>query len=54
MFPTRPTTTPVQRFVAATNAHDGDALLALFAPGATVIDDGTTSSAITRLSIALA
>ncbi|MDA0183993.1 nuclear transport factor 2 family protein [Solirubrobacter phytolaccae] len=32
----------VETFVATTNAHDGDALFALFAPGATVIDDGAT------------
>lgn len=32
----------VEQFIAANNAHDGDALLALFAPGATVADDGKT------------
>lgn len=32
----------IERFVATNNAHDGDALLALFAPGATVADDGKT------------
>ncbi|PPI40799.1 MULTISPECIES: nuclear transport factor 2 family protein [unclassified Rathayibacter] len=33
---------PVQDFVAATNAHDADALLAVFAPDAVVADDGST------------
>lgn len=37
---TLPTT--VGAFVAATNAHDADALFAVFAGGATVTDDGTT------------
>ncbi|MFF9490421.1 nuclear transport factor 2 family protein [Streptomyces sp. NPDC014676] len=32
----------VQNFVTATNAHDSEALFAVFAPGATVVDDGTT------------
>lgn len=32
----------VDNFVTANNAHDGDALFALFAPGATVVDDGAT------------
>jgi len=32
----------VDNFVTATNAHDGEALFAVFAPGATVVDDGTT------------
>jgi hypothetical protein len=32
----------VERFIATTNAHDGDALAAVFAPGATVADDGRT------------
>jgi hypothetical protein len=32
----------VHGFVAATNAHDADALFDVFAPGATVVDDGTT------------
>jgi hypothetical protein len=32
----------VQDFVTTTNSHDGDALFAVFAPGATVVDDGTT------------
>jgi ketosteroid isomerase-like protein len=32
----------VERFVAAVNAHDAEALLAAFAPGAVVVDDGTT------------
>ena len=32
----------VHRFVTATNAHDADAPLAVFAPHATVVDDGTT------------
>lgn len=30
----------VERFVAANNAHDADALVALFGPGASVADDG--------------
>jgi hypothetical protein len=34
----------VETFIAATNAHDGDALFAAFATGATVVDDGTTSA----------
>ncbi|MCF7551760.1 SDR family NAD(P)-dependent oxidoreductase [Pseudonocardia sp. WMMC193] len=34
----------VQTFVAATNTHDAEALLAVFAPGATVADDGATHS----------
>lgn len=33
---------PIAAFIATNNAHDGDALLALFAPGATVADDGRT------------
>lgn len=32
----------IETFIATNNAHDGDALLALFAPGATVADDGKT------------
>ena len=32
----------VERFVSATNAHDADALFAVFAPGAVVVDDGAT------------
>lgn len=32
----------VYEFVTATNAHDAGALLDVFAPGATVVDDGTT------------
>jgi hypothetical protein len=32
----------VDAFVAATNAHDADALVAVFAPAAVVVDDGTT------------
>lgn len=32
----------VQNFVTTTNAHDSDALFAVFAPGTTVVDDGTT------------
>jgi len=32
----------VERFVSTNNAHDGEALAALFAPGATVVDDGHT------------
>lgn len=32
----------IQDFVAATNAHDADALARTFAPGATVQDVGTT------------
>ena len=32
----------VQNFVTTTNAHDREALFAVFAPGATVVDDGTT------------
>jgi ketosteroid isomerase-like protein len=34
--------TPVEQFVASTNAHDADALLAAFAPDAVVTDDGKT------------
>jgi hypothetical protein len=34
--------TAIENFVTTTNAHDSEALLAAFAPGATVIDDGTT------------
>lgn len=34
----------IANFIATNNAHDGDALLALFAPGATVADDGKTHS----------
>ena len=33
---------PASDFVEATNRHDADALLAVFAPQATVIDDGST------------
>ena len=32
----------VHRFVDTTNSHDADALFGVFAPGATVVDDGTT------------
>ncbi|PJJ71345.1 SnoaL-like protein [Diaminobutyricimonas aerilata] len=32
----------VDKFVTTTNAHDADALFAVFAPGASVVDDGTT------------
>lgn len=32
----------IEKFIATNNAHDGDALLAVFAPGATVADDGKT------------
>jgi ketosteroid isomerase-like protein len=32
----------VDQFVSATNAHDADALFAVFAPGAVVVDDGST------------
>ena len=32
----------VDEFVSAINAHDADALFAVFAPGAVVVDDGTT------------
>lgn len=32
----------VDEFVAATNAHDADSLLAVFAPDAIVVDDGAT------------
>ncbi len=32
----------IETFIATNNAHDGDALLAVFAPGATVADDGKT------------
>jgi ketosteroid isomerase-like protein len=39
----------VEDFVAATNAHDGDGLLAVFAPGAVVVDDGTTYATETEL-----
>ncbi|WP_432505145.1 hypothetical protein [Kineococcus arenarius] len=35
-------TKAVQNFVTTTNAHDEEALFAVFAPGATVVDDGTT------------
>ena len=31
----------VEQFVSATNAHDADALFAVFAPEAVVVDDGT-------------
>lgn len=34
----------VHEFVTTTNAHDADALLEVFAPGASVVDDGTTYS----------
>ena len=34
-------TKAVQDFVTSTNAHDEEALFAVFAPGATVVDDGT-------------
>lgn len=39
----------VEDFVTATNAHDGDGLLAVFAPGAVVVDDGTTYATETEL-----
>ena len=39
----------VERFVSATNAHDADALLATFAPGAVVVDDGATFATETEL-----
>jgi hypothetical protein len=39
----------VDDFVTTTNAHDGDALLAVFAPGAIVIDDGTIYATETEL-----
>jgi ketosteroid isomerase-like protein len=32
----------VEQFISATNAHDADALYAVFAPGAVVVDDGAT------------
>ena len=32
----------VEQFVSATNAHDADALFAVFAPEAVVVDDGAT------------
>jgi ketosteroid isomerase-like protein len=32
----------VDEFVSATNAHDADALFAVFAPDAIVVDDGAT------------
>ncbi|RKQ88311.1 SnoaL-like protein [Solirubrobacter pauli] len=32
----------IETFVAATNAHDAKALEAAFAPGATIVDAGTT------------
>jgi ketosteroid isomerase-like protein len=32
----------VEQFVSATNAHDADALFAVFAPNAVVVDDGHT------------
>ncbi len=34
----------IETFIATNNAHDADALLAVFAPGATVADDGKTHS----------
>lgn len=34
----------IEKFIAANNAHDADALAALFGPGATVADDGKTHS----------
>lgn len=39
----------VRRFVATTNSHDGDALFEVFAPGATVTDDGNTYNTETAL-----
>ncbi|MET0450083.1 MAG: nuclear transport factor 2 family protein [Aeromicrobium sp.] len=32
----------IEQFVAATNAHDAEALFAVFAPDAVVVDDGAT------------
>jgi hypothetical protein len=32
----------IAAFITSTNAHDADAILATFAPGATVADDGKT------------
>ncbi|MFI5706849.1 nuclear transport factor 2 family protein [Kribbella sp. NPDC051620] len=32
----------VENFVTTTNTHDGESLFAVFAPGATVVDDGAT------------
>lgn len=34
----------IDKFIATNNAHDADALLAVFAPDATVADDGKTYS----------
>lgn len=34
--------TAVHKFLATTNGHDADALFDIFAPGAIVVDDGTT------------
>jgi ketosteroid isomerase-like protein len=39
----------VEDFVATTNAHDAEALFAVFAPQATVVDDGTTYSTETAI-----
>ncbi|KQQ06047.1 MULTISPECIES: nuclear transport factor 2 family protein [unclassified Rathayibacter] len=41
--------TAVDAFVAATNAHDGDALFAVFARDAVVVDDGATYSTPDRV-----
>jgi ketosteroid isomerase-like protein len=40
---------PVKNFIDATNRHDAEALLAVFAPNATVTDDGTTYSGSTHI-----
>lgn len=39
----------VEDFVTTTNTHDGDALFTLFAPVATVTDDGTTYADATAI-----
>lgn len=39
----------IEQFVATNNAQDGEALLALFAPGATVADEGRTHSTETDI-----
>jgi ketosteroid isomerase-like protein len=40
----------VEQFVSATNDHDADALLAVFAPEAVVVDDGATFATEDELS----
>ena len=39
----------VEKFIAATNAHDANALAAVFGDGATVRDDGTTYAGETEI-----